>query len=93
MGLLYLWFCTVALVASFKDPQTSYAMQIAALMTLLLLLHRLGSKSAAAVPVWWSCGSNRQMLLVLLMCISAALGRAAYVKKEFKSIMEEQPSR
>lgn len=88
MGLLYLWICGVALVASLKDPKTSYAIQISALSLFLVLQRRLGSPLVAALPAWWTSGTHRQMLLVLLACICTALGRAVYIGAQLDSIMD-----
>lgn len=88
MGLLYLWICAVALVASLRDPKMSYAIQISALLLFLVLQRRLASPLVAAVPPWWTSGTHRQMLLVLLACICTALGRAVYVGTQLDSIIE-----
>lgn len=79
----------MALIATLKDPKASYAIQIPALSLLLFLQRGLGSPHVAAVPVWWSTGSHQQMLLVLLACMCAALGRILYVETRIDSIMDE----
>ena len=90
MGLLYLFVCTCSLVASFKDPQTAYALNIAALLLLLLQQQQLGLPAVAAVPSWWSSGSNRVLLLMILACSCLAWLRAVYVQRKFEYIMRDE---
>ncbi|KAL8273267.1 hypothetical protein Esti_002768 [Eimeria stiedai] len=89
VGLLYLWICGGALIMALTNPNTSYEIQIPALVTLTLLNRRLAYPQVGGVPTWWAKGSQQQMLIILLACICAALGRAMYVERKLDSIMEE----
>ncbi|KAL8431547.1 hypothetical protein Efla_000593 [Eimeria flavescens] len=88
MGLAYLWLCAIALMTTLSNPQASYGIQIPALILLLLFGRRLGSPRVGGVPEWWATGSHQRMLIVLLACVCAALGRALYVERTLDSIME-----
>lgn len=89
IGLLYLWFCTVALITTLKNPKASYEIQIFALVLLLFLQQRLGLPHNCAVPAWWVDGSHWQLLLVMLACAFTALARASYVEMKLEDMMQE----